>query len=94
MKTVFDRLISAAVLAFCLTSLGVASANGQMTHEETVVRQTYAKLAYAVNIGSIHRALEGGKITTKTDLDAYVRSHQMPSRLPAWGSWSSPLPSK
>jgi hypothetical protein len=66
------RLIGAAVLAYCLTTLGVASANGQMTHEETVVRQTYAKLAYAVNIGSIHRALEGGTITTKTDLEAYI----------------------
>jgi hypothetical protein len=74
MKLVFDRLIGAAVLAYCLTTLGVASANGQMTHEETVVRQTYAKLAYAVNIGSIHRALDGaqGKEITKADLEAYI----------------------
>lgn len=68
------RLISAAVLACCLTMLGVASVNGQMTHEETVVRQTYAKLAYAVNIGSVHRALDGGqgKEITKADLEAYI----------------------
>jgi hypothetical protein len=60
--------------------LGVASAYGQMTHEETVVRQTYAKLAYAINVGSIHRAVEGG-ITTKTDLDAYVEKEAVQFQL-------------
>jgi hypothetical protein len=50
---------SPALLGFCclVTLLPLASANGQMTHEETVVRTTYAKLSYATKIGTIHRAL-------------------------------------
>lgn len=48
-----------ALLGLCclVTLLPVASANAQMSYEETVVRTTYAKLTYAVTIGTIHRAL-------------------------------------
>jgi hypothetical protein len=37
--------------------LPLATANGQMTQEDRVVRTTYAKLAYAMKIGAIHELL-------------------------------------
>jgi len=48
-----------ALLGLCciVTLLPLASANGQMSHEETVVRTTYAKLIYALKIGTIHKAI-------------------------------------
>ena len=61
-----------ALLGFCclVTLLPLASANGQMTHEETVVRQTYAKLRYAVGLGTIHNVLSEDPQITRAALDA------------------------
>ena len=61
-----------ALLGFCclVTLLPLASANGQMTHEETVVRQTYAKLRYAVGLGTIHNLLSEDPQITRAALDA------------------------
>jgi hypothetical protein len=48
------------VLIFAVASVAWAQSP---THAETVVRQTYAKLAYAVNLGSIHSALQDPHLT-------------------------------
>lgn len=60
-----------SALAFCslLTLMLLTGANGQETSEEKVVRKTYAKLAYAVQLETIHKLLRENKHATLSDLE-------------------------
>ncbi len=49
---------------------------GQMTHEEKVVRQTYAKLADAAQLQTIHEALDNRHITSAA-LDSRLAADQV-----------------
>jgi hypothetical protein len=80
-KVVFRGLVS-----LLLFSLPFARANGQMTHEETVVRQTYAKLAYAVKLGTIHDALSGDPQLTRVALDARIEKEKVVFQLANFSS--------
>ena len=73
-------------LGCIVTLLPLASANGQMSHEETVVRQTYATLAYAATIRSIHRALDAQPEITRTALDARISNEAVKFQLTNFSS--------
>jgi hypothetical protein len=46
------------IFLFCLTlTISSNAAQKVMSHEESVVRKTYAKLSFAAQLGSIHRSL-------------------------------------
>jgi hypothetical protein len=63
-----ERLIT---LVFCslATVLSAARADGQMTQDEAMVRRTYAKLAYASKIGTIHDVLAKRREAEAAELD-------------------------
>lgn len=70
------------VLALCLgTVIPLAQVSAQMTHEETVVRTTYAKLAYTVNIGEIHQALSKGHDPSLAELESRIAAKQLKFQL-------------
>jgi len=61
-----------AALGFCslATMLPIARAQKQVPHEETVVRTTYAKLAYATKIGTVHEVLLTNSKPNLTELES------------------------
>jgi len=59
------------VFTFCLLCLSI-TAVAQMSHEEAVVRNTYAKLSYAVDIETAYRAALTEPNITPTDLAKVV----------------------
>lgn len=66
------------VLVLCLAAvIPLAQVSAQVTHEETVVRTTYAKLAYAMNIGEIHQALSKGHDPSLAELESRIAAKQL-----------------
>jgi len=57
-----------------------------MPHEETVVRTTYAKLAYAVNIGEIHQALSKNHDPSLAELEGRIAAKQLKFQLSNFAS--------
>jgi hypothetical protein len=64
--------ISAAILCFITAVLGPANVKGQATAEETIVKTTYAKLAYAAQLGTIHKALREIKQPKSWELESWL----------------------
>lgn len=70
------------VFSLCLfTLIPLVAVSAQMTHEETVVRTTYAKLAYAVNIGEIHQALSKSHDPSLAELESRIAAKQLKFQL-------------
>jgi hypothetical protein len=66
------------VLVLCLgTVVPLAQVSAQMTHEEAVARTTYAKLAYAVDIGEIHRALSNKHDPSLAELESRIAAEHL-----------------
>ncbi len=66
------------VVVLCLgTIIPLARLSAQMTHEEIVVRTTYAKLAYAVKIGEIHNVLSKKADPSLAELENNIAGKQL-----------------
>src|SRR5260370_23212829 len=66
------------VLVLCLwTIIPLARLSAQMTHEEIVVRTTYAKLAYAVKIGEIRQALSKNHDPSLAEVESRIAAKQL-----------------
>ena|SRR5215831_18910279 len=75
------------VLVLCLsTIIPLPRLSAQMPHEETVVRTTYAKLAYAVNIGEIHQALSKNHDPSLAELEGRIAAKQLKFQLSNFAS--------
>lgn len=68
-----------SALALCCLATGLVSASpaDKMTYEEEVVRNTYAKLAYAVQVGTVHRAVKEDQQLTAATLDARLAAGEL-----------------
>src|SRR5579863_10193621 len=64
-----------AVICFMVASLSGALA--QMTHEESVVRNTYAKLSYAVDLETAYRAALANPNISASDLEKAVAKNAL-----------------
>jgi hypothetical protein len=86
-----DRLFRVTWLRIALSAIMAGSflalantqtlANGKMSHEETVVRTTYARLSFAVQINELHKAVSEAQKHSRdvdsTDLNARLRNAQL-----------------
>ena len=78
------------VLVLCLwTIIPLARLSAQMTHEETVARTTYAKLAYAANIGEIHQVLSKNHDPSLAELESRTAAKQLKFQLSNFTSGST-----
>jgi hypothetical protein len=67
-------------ISLCLVFFAAASAASSaaaQTQEEAVVRTTYAKLAYALKIGAVHRAIDGKRHAQAADIEAQVAANEL-----------------
>ena len=62
----------AALLLLCVSTLASAA---EMSHEETVVRTTYARLAYAVDLNTAYKAVRTNPKITTEEMSKQVAAH-------------------
>lgn len=70
---------SATLLYMLVVSIAGVAAATDMSHEESVVRNTYAKLSYAVEVGSITRLTKPAYNNPEVKLEAVALANSMTS---------------